>query len=145
LFDGAFLPQQFGLYTRGYSGAGGAIPRHATIALYASDAAGEPDKLVARTDPPARSDSLDGALEVGLEIQVLPKVLASGRYWLMIAFNVPTTVYEDTLDAPVEYRSVPYHVDYNSNQPPADRFKDNGPVTKSMGRAPNFYMKVDPK
>jgi hypothetical protein len=143
-FDGAFVPSKLGILARGAASTGG-LPRHVTLALY-TDAGGEPDRLVADTAPfLARSASLDGALTVDARVIPLPRLLPSGKYWLMSAYNVPTEVYEDTVGALREHRSVPYQVDFENNKPLPDPFGKGATVKKWTARTPNHFLIAQPK
>jgi hypothetical protein len=145
-FDGAFVPRLFGLHAIGSGATPGGIPRHVTFALYSSDAAGEPDRLVANTAPfLARPDALNEPYDTGVNVTVLPKTLPSGTYWLMVGFNVPTVVYEDTLGAPVPFRSFSYQVDFEKNAALPDPFSTGQQIMKSMAPAPNHYLTIEPQ
>jgi hypothetical protein len=139
--DTAFLPTQFNFLAPATM-----VPRFVTVALYSSDAGGEPDRLVASNPRPmGRSAQNAGLFSIGAEVKVKPTTLPSGTYWLVAAFNVRTGLFDDTVGAPVPRRTVAYQVSPDSDNALPARFGDAGPVTKTMAPAQNFFLTIEPR
>jgi len=100
---------------------------HVILALY-SDAAGEPDRLVAST--PAT------AMTVGaMEIPVTPTPLAAGSYWIMGEYDGAASIGIDESDPNVPVR----YLEQSFSDPLLDPLP---PAFSYSGQAFNYYVKV---
>jgi hypothetical protein len=98
------------------------------LALYASNAMGEPDHLMASAPVTP--------LSVGpLEIPVTPTMLPAGQYWMLGVYDAEASIGLDESDptAPVRYVSHPFAT------PPPEPF---GPASSYPGQRFNYYIKV---
>jgi len=98
------------------------------LALYASNAMGEPEHLMAST--PATP------LSVGsVEIPVTPTMLPAGQYWMFGVYDADASIGLDESDptAPVRYVSHPFA------SPLQEPF---GPTASYPGQRFNYYLKV---
>ena len=141
ILDGAFVPMQMTVIVRSSTGPTTTNPQM-RVALYASDAKGEPGKLVVDTLP---SDTTNlGPISVDLGSWQGPK-LPSGRYWMAVAFNRPTVVGHDTGGVSVPVRSVMQMVDWMKPGKLPDPFDQNEVPQASTATRPNYYMTIIPR
>jgi hypothetical protein len=135
----AFVPERFGVIVRQP-----ASDLQIQYALYSSDAAGEPDRAVASTAARVAAGSGDARIEFGVMFPLTrPKKLPSGRYWMMVALDKPSSLAHAAAGTPVPARSVSFQVDWHVDSRVPERLATG--LTATTVPAPNYYLVITPQ
>jgi hypothetical protein len=143
VLDGAFIPFAVTAFVSAPGMPDMPADRQVVFALYSSDAAGEPDRLLgtALTANAARQGTVGGEIA----FKPVPLKQPSGRYWVAFAFNEPTPVGHDEGGPQVPIRSVKYPVDWMSYTKPPNPWKSGEALSSSTMTMPNYALTIDPQ